>query len=327
MPKSSTLWIAFVMALSPWFCGIALADDYAECEGKDNRYIASPKGCSNYIFCYGHDSFEGNCDEDAPYFSEDEQTCDVNPEVCANLELTQSGEEGGDAGAEGSEEESNPEGPQVEPIAPVEQPSNVATQAPTATSAGPSPAPTFSPTSSPPGPTFVPTTFKPSTGITGTFAPSTAKPAPTGSSISTPIALPDAKCPAVDDPSNLVFLQNPKSCSDYFMCYHGEPIAMHCSHSLHFDIKTHKCDYPENVQCQLHFFSPREKCQAHTVDVFPHPTNCNYYYMCRLGYLLVMQCPPNMDWDYNRNVCVLRGRANCYSNVNRQSNNWNLFLN
>ncbi|XP_061390062.1 chondroitin proteoglycan-2-like [Musca vetustissima] len=328
---SPPIWIVAFMAicLSPWFCQLISAEYYAQCEGNDNRYIASPDSCSRYIFCYGQESFEGDCDEEAPYFSEIDQTCDVSEDVCKKFEGTDNGEgDEGDGEGEGTGEGEgngkgeggevvNPGNPEIEPSNP-EIPPNVVTSAP-------APSPSVSSVSSS---AIVTTTVKPSsikpTQSSAVPTSSTTPKLPSIASSTTQASITAVKCPAEDDPLNLVFLQHPKSCSDYFMCYHGEPIAMHCSHSLHFDVRTRKCDYPENVKCQV--VSPREQCQDHTVDVFPHPTNCNYYYLCRLGYLMVMQCPPNMDWDYNRNVCVLRGQATCYSST-KQSNSWNFFLN
>lgn len=63
-------------------------------------------------------------------------------------------------------------------------------------------------------------------------------------------ALPNI-CPLIDDPNNLVFLPDPKSCSDYFMCFNGNAIEMHCSAMLHFNRLTGRCDYPTNAKCQV----------------------------------------------------------------------------
>lgn len=65
--------------------------------------------------------------------------------------------------------------------------------------------------------------------------------------------------------------------------------------------------------------SPREQCLPHTVDVYPHPNNCNYYYKCELGYLMIMQCPFNEGWDYEKRVCVLMPKAKCYNAVLRDA--------
>ncbi|XP_073841556.1 uncharacterized protein [Musca autumnalis] len=331
MLRSPAVWFGFVLALTPWLCGRVLGDFFPECEGKDNLYITSPDSCSRYIFCYGDESFVGKCEDDAPYFSEIEQTCDVRPEVCKSAKPLNSGEdeedgevdeevEGVEEGEE--EEEQRPNQPEVE----AELPSNVVSEAPMP--------PVPSQAASSPSPSVMPTTAKPSTSkpiqtsaavptsTSSSPKPTTAAPAATSTTATTAV-----KCPSEDHPTNIVFLQHPKSCSDYFMCYHGEAIPMHCSHTLHFDPITGKCDYPENVQCQLNSVSPREQCQAHTVDYFPHPTNCNYYYLCRFGFLMVMQCPPAMIWDYNRNACVLQGSGNCYKNATKKNNNWNFFLN
>lgn len=64
----------------------------------------------------------------------------------------------------------------------------------------------------------------------------------------------------------------------------------------------------------MNFVTPRDQCLPHTFDVFPHPSNCNYYYLCSFGYLMVMQCPLKLGWDYERRSCVLLQQAKCYNN-------------
>lgn len=59
------------------------------------------------------------------------------------------------------------------------------------------------------------------------------------------------ECPATEDPNNPIFIANNKSCSEYFLCFHGQPMAMHCANMLQFDMKQQRCDLAENVKCQV----------------------------------------------------------------------------
>lgn len=64
--------------------------------------------------------------------------------------------------------------------------------------------------------------------------------------------------------------------------------------------------------------NPREQCKRHTIDVYPHADNCNYFYQCRLGYLIVQQCPFFYGWDYEKRACVALSQAKCYNKVQMQ---------
>lgn len=61
-------------------------------------------------------------------------------------------------------------------------------------------------------------------------------------------------CPATDDPNQIVYTSSNNSCSDFYVCYHGHPVEMHCTDHLHFNTLTGKCDFPENSNCKVTIF-------------------------------------------------------------------------
>ncbi|KAM7357894.1 uncharacterized protein ACRADG_003059 isoform 2-T2 [Cochliomyia hominivorax] len=233
------------------------------------------------------------CPDDSPYFSIEDQTCDFDRKVCGDRPYP-------DGNFFSEVEIENPET--------LTTPGVVSTQAPIV-------ATTTTSTS---------TTSSSSTLSATSTTTSSSSPTSTSTTIQPPVLpsiLPNS-CPSVDNPNKAVFLSHPKSCSDYYLCYQGERLPMHCSNMLHFDVRQQKCDYPERVKCQvMDIASPREQCLPHTYDVYPHPNNCNYYYQCTLGYLKVMQCPLNMGWHYEKRACVLKPYAKCYSSSKRSLKN------
>ncbi|XP_073837994.1 peritrophin-1-like [Musca autumnalis] len=122
-------------------------------------------------------------------------------------------------------------------------------------------------------------------------------------------------CPPNDDPNQIVLISNSNSCSDYYVCYHGNAIAMHCMDHLHFNVATGKCDFPENAKCKLAVQSPTEfnKCLPHMSEFFPHPTKCNYFYYCIKGYQTLQQCPFYYGWDIEKRTCIRMSQAKCYN--------------
>ncbi|XP_059216740.1 protein obstructor-E [Stomoxys calcitrans] len=152
-----------------------------------------------------------------------------------------------------------------------------------------------------------------------TPAPSTAATLPaeqpaTGEIVDVPPIVRDS-CPFSDDPNQIVLITNSNSCSDYYVCYHGNAIGMHCMDHLHFNTATGKCDFPENAKCKLANQAPSEfnKCLPHMSEFFPHPNKCNYFYYCIKGYQTLQQCPFYYGWDIERRTCVHMSQAKCYN--------------
>lgn len=58
-------------------------------------------------------------------------------------------------------------------------------------------------------------------------------------------------CPSTEDPNRIVLVGSSNSCSDYYVCYHGQALEMHCMDHLHFNGLTGKCDFPENSNCKV----------------------------------------------------------------------------
>ncbi|KAM7355799.1 uncharacterized protein ACRADG_001749 [Cochliomyia hominivorax] len=124
-------------------------------------------------------------------------------------------------------------------------------------------------------------------------------------------------CPATDDPNQIVYVSSNNSCSDYYVCYHGHPLEMHCTDHLHFNTLTGKCDFPENSNCKISNQPPSatNKCLPHVTDFFPHPQKCNYFFYCIKGYQTLQQCPFYYGWDIERRTCVHMAHAKCYQNT------------
>lgn len=268
-------------------------DIYEACENKPNHaFIGSNTSCRHYIYCAGAESYEGEC-ADGDYFNELLQTCDPKHLVTCKLYNTNSS-------------------------SPIQ---TVPTQATTTAISSSS----FSSTSIAPSEIAILSSLPPiqtTKIISQTDSGNTSTTSAIDGSIATSMVLPltdgdvailiSTECPLIDNPHQMILVPHPTSCSDYFICYRGEKMVMHCSSMLHFNANTGKCDYAENVRCQTSFSNPREQCKLHTTDLYPHNTNCNYFYYCRNGFLLLQQCPLSYGWDFERRACTALQQASCY---------------
>uniref|UniRef100_T1PP46 Chitin binding Peritrophin-A n=1 Tax=Musca domestica TaxID=7370 RepID=T1PP46_MUSDO len=255
---------------------LAAGETFDECEGAEpGTYVASSQSCSAFIYCDGEDSILDECEEGL-YF--DGEECDDKDNVECPLDNANGGD--GDGDGDGEEGGDGEEDPEETPEAPAPQPS--VTKPPPVTTAA---------------------TSAPTTPIDST-----------PEIIDVPPIVRDT-CPPNDDPNQIVLIGNSNSCSDYYVCYHGNAIAMHCMDHLHFNAASGKCDFPENANCKLAVQTPTEfnKCLPHMSEFFPHPTKCNYFYYCIKGYQTLQQCPFYYGWDFEKRTCIRMSQAKCYN--------------
>lgn len=197
------------------------ADIFPQCEGLNKVFIPSPnsKNCEMFIFCDDLNSKEGKCEE-GYRFKPDEGTCDYKENV-----KCQTGEDTTLSVISAT--------PATVTVSTLNTPTTTSTNIPNFTQA---------PTS----------TAKPvSTTIITTLA--NYQTTTTEQITEKPIKILQS-CPIDDDPSQVVLIPNNKSCSHYYICYHGNPVAMQCTNYLHFNPNTLRCDYPENVNCIVSTF-------------------------------------------------------------------------
>ncbi|EZA56553.1 peritrophin-1 [Ooceraea biroi] len=57
--------------------------------------------------------------------------------------------------------------------------------------------------------------------------------------------------------------------------------------------------------------APREGDEA---ILFPHPTNCNHYFVCDFGRPIVMKCPDDLHFNPDKKVCDFPWQAGCTAN-------------
>lgn len=56
-------------------------------------------------------------------------------------------------------------------------------------------------------------------------------------------------------PSKLWRIPDPYDCSLYHDCYHGTDLVSHCPAQLQYNPEKQSCDYIQNVQCRIIFYS------------------------------------------------------------------------
>lgn len=110
-------------------------------------------------------------------------------------------------------------------------------------------------------------------------------------------------CPSDDRAMNYVYLMpNPKNCSQFYRCYHGEVQLFECPSYWYFDPVFEVCNLAREPSCP-----PRND----ELIILPHPTQCNAFYKCNWGNPVLYHCPANLFFNTESKVCDFRQNVDC----------------
>lgn len=112
--------------------------------------------------------------------------------------------------------------------------------------------------------------------------------------------------------SNNEYRPHPSDCEAFFRCIGGEFILLFCPIDMHFNPNTRECETPESAMCEESFESSTEKSCAND-EYHAHPTDCEAFYRCMNGTLILFYCPLGMHFNLNTKECDYPG---CSSQFN-----------
>ncbi|CAL7945675.1 unnamed protein product [Xylocopa violacea] len=61
----------------------------------------------------------------------------------------------------------------------------------------------------------------------------------------------EPKCPPHNG-VDVILIPNPDDCGSYYSCNEGKAWLLNCSEGLHFNAELNVCDWPQNVNCEIH---------------------------------------------------------------------------
>lgn len=126
-------------------------------------------------------------------------------------------------------------------------------------------------------------------------------------------------------------LPSREKCDEYYICFNGNPKLVKCDMGFHFNAVRGICDLKVNSRCSvskickfrefwqisttvfIQINNPIElpTCDVGLVKVVPHPSNCNWYFLCYNGNRFIQQCPTSQRFDAKELQCVARADAVC----------------
>lgn len=210
-----------------------LGADFPQCDNEPMKsIIAVASNCSRAIYCNGMESVVLDCSKETPYFSTTDQKCHNSSTVCDNR-------------------------PVIVHNMLTTTPLSVSTNNFSLNSNTPTTAISdlFTRSTTTSIQQSFPTTWSTNQADTTIREPLTSPAFTTSTSQPTSAATQAVpvfvQCPEVDDLRKPLFLPHPKSCSRYFLCYHGVATPMKCPNKLHFDVSQQTCNTPEQAKCQV----------------------------------------------------------------------------
>ncbi|EAU77159.2 AGAP010466-PA, partial [Anopheles gambiae str. PEST] len=134
---------------------------------------------------------------------------------------------------------------------------------------------------------------------------------------------PTTPSPAINPCANnvgIAYLPHPQDCNRYYMCMDSQALERSCAFGEIFDIYKTTCGPSETSSCILNptptstpgdipkpptsppNLNPLFVCPEPTGN-FPHPTNCNLYYLCINSQSFQRECGPNLVFDIQIMQC------------------------
>lgn len=98
-------------------------------------------------------------------------------------------------------------------------------------------------------------------------------------------------------------------CEAFYRCVNGHFILLFCPMGMHFNQNTRQCDSPEVAGCQSMELASEEKCS--NGESQSHPNDCEAFYRCMNGELLLLYCPVGMHFNGSTRRCGLPQSAGC----------------
>jgi len=116
-------------------------------------------------------------------------------------------------------------------------------------------------------------------------------------------------------PTGVHAVDDPSSCTKWFLCVNGRKLPQECAPGTAFDPERGTCNLAENVRCQI------DTCANIDggVGVAADPDSCESYLYCYNGRQLARgQCSPGLAFDSTEKRCVRAESATCFPGTSRR---------
>jgi hypothetical protein len=137
----------------------------------------------------------------------------------------------------------------------------------------------------------------------------------------------EPECPPQTD-GNITFIANPDNCSSYYECDNGVPVLMDCPETLYFCTEKNICTWVWEPNCTFNCKITNRKPAVHVprlptaepkcpeqvdgnITFIVNPDNCSSYYQCDNGVPVLMDCPDDLYFCIEKNICTWDWEENC----------------
>lgn len=119
-------------------------------------------------------------------------------------------------------------------------------------------------------------------------------------------------CPETENVLDIIWIPSSRDCNRYYMCFNRTTIPMFCAPGFHWDPVLGWCDEPHLAGCEVNVTPSPEpepepdvevKCLHEGFHHIPHPTSCEYFFICSNFEAILQKCAPGLHWDTLTNRC------------------------
>lgn len=115
----------------------------------------------------------------------------------------------------------------------------------------------------------------------------------------------DEKCT-----SNSVYLADPESCQNYYLCINGKAKQVSCPSGSNFNPESSSCAQADDYRCNL--TTNYNMCDVIAKQtVFRHDTDCKKYRVCADKNIVERSCPASLWFDSVNGRCDTEKKAKC----------------
>ncbi|CAH1258875.1 MRC1 [Branchiostoma lanceolatum] len=113
---------------------------------------------------------------------------------------------------------------------------------------------------------------------------------------------------------------DPEDCTKFYMCSNGIASSFSCPKGLHFDIKTSRCEWPEDATCGDGF-----SCEGKPDGNYADTVDCSKYYTCSNEILSHRSCPDGLYYNEETDQCDYPENVDCGCLVGYQQHGPNCY--
>lgn len=114
------------------------------------------------------------------------------------------------------------------------------------------------------------------------------------------------------DPDRVYQIASEESCSEYFLCFHGNALKQECADGFEFSKEKSTCVPDDESKC---FINSCPQDDDNSEPIFIPSKKCDEYFVCVGGNPIKQTCAKGLHWSVKAKRCEPEETAGCVSSL------------